>query len=592
MTNPLASSSTNIQPGLTSKVFHSLWERGHDQSEDVILHNDGSKESTFKDFALRLFDDASGEKSSGLDWIGDFLVTVQNLTGAERVFFFDVTGTPSYPDDIIENGNTVELGQCLACFDFDREPISKPETKISLSVVNDSVRTRVPFCALDTVDDSSQLELDPDLSSRVRGLLVIPLVVRNECHGVVYLDHRFQPIHLTEDVGGRLLMILHSASVRYALEKLCNQNKSLWSDLLAQRERLNEVERSSTHLPSTKSRPRHRAKNRTFEGNYDLIIGSSPAMDGVFELLDRIQTSNAPVLINGESGTGKELIANAVHLNSPRSSKGFVSENCGALTETLLESELFGYVKGAFTGATRDHKGLFELADRGTLFLDEVGDMSPAMQKKLLRAIQEGVIRPVGGKDYIQVDVRIISATNKDLLQEVRIGNFREDLYYRLNVINVKLPPLRERREDIPDLVQFFLSQLAKEANTEKHVSEPTMQLLTKYSWPGNIRELQNEVKRVFALADAQIEISQLSEAIRHGEGSNVLSSGLEDELRCMSLKEALEKVEKALIKRALLTSQGNKSQVAKQLQIPKTSLYNKISKYQLDQEVEAALYP
>jgi transcriptional regulator with PAS, ATPase and Fis domain len=303
----------------------------------------------------------------------------------------------------------------------------------------------------------------------------------------------------------------------------------------------------------------------------------------IFRIIDRISSSNAPVLINGESGTGKELIANAVHQNSPRKGKVFVSENCGALTESLLESELFGYVKGAFTGAHKDHKGLFELAEGGTLFLDEVGDMSPGMQKKLLRVIQEGVIRRVGGKDYIPVDVRIISATNKDLMNEVQAGNFREDLYYRLNVINLRLPPLRERREDIPELVEQFLAELEHETGTRKKVEPEAMQRLERYTWPGNVRELRNEIKRVCALAEGDVRVQDLSDTLLAGENRDVPFQLLERDLSHLTLRDAMERLEKEMIRSAIHQARGNKSKVADMLQVPKTSLYNKINKYGLD---------
>ncbi|MEM7233030.1 MAG: sigma-54 dependent transcriptional regulator, partial [Planctomycetota bacterium] len=268
---------------------------------------------------------------------------------------------------------------------------------------------------------------------------------------------------------------------------------------------------------------------------------------------------------------------------SPRSDKPFVSENCAAITETLLESELFGYVKGAFTGANKDHKGLFEIADGGTLFLDEVGDMSSSMQKKLLRVLQEGVIRRVGAKEYTPVDVRIISATNKDLLSECRKGNFREDLYYRLNVINLKLPPLRDRKEDVVPLIEFFLEQSAKEHGTHTSVDPNAQQKLVAYAWPGNVRELQNEVKRLCAMADDQIiKVSDLSEALLSGEAGESTLQDWPVELAQMTLREATERLEKSMIQNALNETGGNKSLVAKTLQIPKTSLYNKINKYEL----------
>ncbi|MGQ9591191.1 MAG: sigma-54 interaction domain-containing protein, partial [Planctomycetota bacterium] len=324
-------------------------------------------------------------------------------------------------------------------------------------------------------------------------------------------------------------------------------------------------------------------KRGGLKGDYSAIVGSSPCMLEIFRVLDRISNSNAPVLIAGESGTGKELIAHAVHDNSPRRGKVFVSENCGALTETLLESELFGYVKGAFTGATKDSKGLFELAEGGTLFLDEVGDMSPGMQKKLLRVLQEGVIRRVGGKEYIPVDVRVISATNKDLLEEVRAGNFREDLYYRLNVITIRVPSLRERKEDIPELVENFLEEVAKETGVRKRIEPAAVQRLAQYNWPGNVRELKNEIRRLHALAEGDIGLHDLSETILAGEDRDRPFHALGTEIYQLTLKDATERLEREMIRNAIIQARGNKSLVAKMLQVPKTSLYTKINKYGLD---------
>ena len=304
----------------------------------------------------------------------------------------------------------------------------------------------------------------------------------------------------------------------------------------------------------------------------------------ILQVIDRLSKSCAPVLINGESGTGKELAAMAIHHNSPRNGKTFVSENCGALTETLLESELFGYVKGAFTGATKDHQGLFEQASGGSFFLDEVGDMSPSMQKKLLRVLQEGVIRRVGSKEFTPVDVRIISATNKDLLEECKAGNFREDLYYRLNVINLALPPLRDRRKDIPELVDHFLRS-AKTPNSKPVTMETAaLDALAEYSWPGNIRQLQNETLKMAALCDENhIRVKDLSENLQQdSRGENTNSRQCADGFSHLSLREATEELERELIRQALNRNDGNKSLVAKSLKIPKTTLYNKIKRYSL----------
>jgi two-component system response regulator PilR (NtrC family) len=237
---------------------------------------------------------------------------------------------------------------------------------------------------------------------------------------------------------------------------------------------------------------------------FNNIIGKSSRMQAIFSLVERIARTNSTVLINGESGTGKELIARAIHYSSPRANRRFLSINCGALPENLLESELFGHERGAFTGAVRDKKGLFQEADRGTLFLDEIGEMVPAMQVKLLRALQEKTVRKVGGTEEEQVDVRIIAATHQDLETRITTGEFREDLYYRINVLPIHLPPLRQRREDIPILVDFFLQKYCKQMDLPaRQISVEAMQMLESYDWPGNVRELENLIERLLALSHA-----------------------------------------------------------------------------------------
>jgi two-component system, NtrC family, response regulator PilR len=244
---------------------------------------------------------------------------------------------------------------------------------------------------------------------------------------------------------------------------------------------------------------------RELEGKYTFanIIGTSRRMQEVFRLVERVARTSSTVLLHGESGTGKELIARAIHYSSPRSEARFLSINCGALPENLLESELFGHVKGAFTGAVREKKGLFQEADRGTLFLDEIGEMTPAMQVKLLRALQERTVRRVGGNQEETVDVRIIAATNQDLASLIEAGEFREDLFYRINVIPLHLPPLRQRREDIPLLVEHFLKKFSEgmALDEPRRISVEAMHALEAYPWPGNVRELENVIERAVALA-------------------------------------------------------------------------------------------
>src|SRR5712664_2126001 len=235
-------------------------------------------------------------------------------------------------------------------------------------------------------------------------------------------------------------------------------------------------------------------------GQLNNIIGRSPKMQALYQMIETVAQVSSTVLVTGESGTGKELVARAIHDLSPRAVKPFVSINCGAFTETLLESELFGYVKGSFTGANTNRKGLFEAANTGTIFLDEIGEMSPAMQVKLLRVLQERKLRPVGATEETLVDTRVIAATNRDLPSMVAAGTFREDLYYRISVIPIELPPLRERVEDIPELAEHFTQKFCAQAGRTLSLSEAALHLLENYSWPGNVRELEHAIERAVAL--------------------------------------------------------------------------------------------
>tara|TARA_B100001248_G_scaffold261804_1_gene254383 strand:- start:8439 stop:9998 length:1560 start_codon:yes stop_codon:yes gene_type:complete len=320
---------------------------------------------------------------------------------------------------------------------------------------------------------------------------------------------------------------------------------------------------------------------------YDSMIGKSKPMQELYALLDKIKATESTVLIQGENGTGKELIAKAIHYNSPRKNKQLVVQNCSAFNDNLLESELFGHVKGSFTGAVKDKKGLFEIADGGTLFLDEIGDTSPTMQVKLLRVLQEGTFVPVGSTESRRVDVRVIAATNRDLKKMIEDGSFREDLYYRLNVINIKVPPLRERKEDIPLLIDYFLDSAAKNNNTpRKNFSSKAMEKLYDYAWPGNIRELQNEVERMVVLAgdDTKLVPEMLSgRIVEMGEKSKVQGARVHGKL-----KDALEELEKTMILEGLRRTGWNKSKLAKELGISRAGLIMKVEKYGLDKRKNA----
>lgn len=309
------------------------------------------------------------------------------------------------------------------------------------------------------------------------------------------------------------------------------------------------------------------------------LVGSSPAFRSAMETVRQAAASNATILLLGESGTGKELVARAIHELSPRASSPFVPIDCAAIPESLLESELFGHEAGAFTGATRRKEGRFEKADRGTLFLDEVGEMSPAVQAKLLRAIQEGEFVRVGGTQPVRVDVRIVAATNRDLQQEVREGRFREDLYYRLHVVQIRLPPLRERHGDVPLLAAHFLRRFSEENRREfEGFSPEALRALEAYSWPGNVRELENAIERAVVLArGSRIELEDLPETVR--EAVRQEGATPSDRAIVIPFGTPMEEIERRVIEETLRRTGGDKALAARILGVSTRTIYRKIDR-------------
>ncbi len=309
------------------------------------------------------------------------------------------------------------------------------------------------------------------------------------------------------------------------------------------------------------------------------IIGNSPAIQHVLRLISRLKDTRTPVLISGESGTGKEIVARALHYRGTLASRPFVAVDCGSLVPTLIESELFGYEKGAFTGALRSKQGLLQSADTGTIFLDEVGELPLEMQAKLLRFLQEKEVRPVGSNQKVKVDVRIMAATNRDLEAEYKKGAFRKDLYFRLNVVTIALPPLRERRSDIPILAHWFLERLAPERGIQ--ISSAAMKALMAYDWPGNVRELENCIERAVALGDQRcIEISDLPASIA-GIAIQAQAEPAES-LEFVVPTTDLEDLERATIERVFTQVNGDKALAGKMLGISRATLYRKLKRYQI----------
>jgi DNA-binding NtrC family response regulator len=368
------------------------------------------------------------------------------------------------------------------------------------------------------------------------------------------------------------IMISARATVDIAVSAL----KSGIYDFITKPFRLTEIKKSiakaleAQRLLSENRRLRQALREKA---SFSKIIGNSPAFEKIIDLITKVAPTRSTVLLCGESGTGKEIIAEAIHFASPRGEGPLLKMNCGALTETLLESELFGHEKGAFTGAHQQRMGRFEMANGGTLFLDEIGEMSLGMQVKLLRVLQDGSFERVGSSRTIQVDVRIVAATNKDLEQEVKEGRFRQDLFYRLNVITIELPPLRERVEDIPLLAGHFLNKYT-EINNKKITgfSSEVHQVLRSYFWPGNVRELENAIERAVSLCQTQtIELHDLPNRI-----TDIHYGG--DHLE-IPIGISFEEIEQMVLKKTLIKTRGDKKAAARLLGISLSSLYNKLSR-------------
>jgi len=361
-----------------------------------------------------------------------------------------------------------------------------------------------------------------------------------------------------------LLLLVRGAVEKYNLKK---QNDRLRDELKQANRRL------SLENKTLKS---------AIETQLDLgnFIGHSPAIQRVYKFVQKVVNTPTTVLLLGETGTGKEMLARMIHYNGKRRNKIFLAQNCGAIPDTLLQSELFGHVKGAFTGAVAEKKGLFEQADGGTIFLDEIGDTSPALQLGLLRVLQEGEVKPVGGSRTIQVNTRVIAATNRDLSADVQQGVFREDLYYRLNVFPIHLPALSERKEDIPDLVRFFMNKYSRRIDKQINgIDANVLKILQNSSFPGNVRELENEIERMVTLADPgkPLTTDLLSERFLSQDVPNSPA------IHYKSLKEAIHQLEHQMISRALKKSRGNIQKAADELEISRVGLHKMLKRHAID---------
>jgi transcriptional regulator with GAF, ATPase, and Fis domain len=401
---------------------------------------------------------------------------------------------------------------------------------------------------------------------RLRSVLAVPLVARGETLGVVYLDDRtrrgaFGPRELAwvRLVASQAAMAIADARDQVLLRRSARRAEHARAELaemLSHTEAKLDAARAEIDASRTEDESRYK---------YDAIAGRSEPMRAMLRVVDRVTASDIPVLLIGESGTGKELVARALHANGPRAKRAFVSENCASVPESLLESTLFGHVKGAFTGASSSRAGLFEIADGGTLFLDEIGEMPLSMQAKLLRVLQDGEVRAVGGERTRKVDVRIVAATHRDLSQMVDTGSFRQDLFYRLNVITVRVPSLRERPEDVAALVHHFLVKHGGDRKLK--ITRAALDKLTAFSWPGNVRQLENEIRRAVVLSPLErIDVTELSADVARGGPESTREAGHD-------LRSRVDALEADLLRDALEKTAGNQTRAAQMLGLSRFGL-------------------
>ena len=414
-------------------------------------------------------------------------------------------------------------------------------------------------------------DVDSATDFKTQSMIAVPLKTKEQTIGVLEVLNKIKGVFDEKDFN---FLVTLAPIIAMALDnaRMCTELNSAYRELQLINKDKDEV------IKKTKNEVAYLRREVERHYRFDQVIGNSERMLEVFRLCERAIDSDITVLIEGETGTGKELIARIIHFNGPRKKMPFVSQNCGGIPDTLLASELFGHKRGSFTGAVKDKKGLFETAHGGTVFLDEVAETSPAMQTSLLRVLQEGEIKALGSDLSKKVDVRVISATNKNLEKEVQEGRLREDLFYRLSVFTVELPPLRHRTGDIPVLANHFVGKFNKK--TKKSVtgfSQRAMDCLSSYPFPGNVRELENEIERAMAMvADSnQIEISNLSDKIHHDSVREIHGIKLRS-----SLKEMVETLEKSVLMEKLREHGGNKTRVAKELGLSRNGLMKKMQRY------------
>ena len=499
------------------------------------------------------------------------------LVGAERGFLIQSAAADAEAEEPAPGGEADGRWEVLAARNIDRENVRRALQKVSRSITATVLKTGEAFRSDDAVNDEAFVPSESVTELRLRSVLCVPLCVGEEVAGCLYVDNRFAQGQFDEIAQEVLEAFSDQASLALEHLRLTAENERVRADLeQANTQLVAALEAQAQALDSLSGAEAAPTRDLRFE--YPRIVGRGRAMSAMLSVVDRVTEGDFPVLLVGESGTGKELVARALHANGPRSERPFVGVNCGAIAEGLLESELFGSVKGAFTGAVRDREGLFEAAEGGVLFLDEIGEMSLGLQAKLLRVLQERRVRRVGGNDETPIDVRVVSATNRDLAREVAAGGFREDLYYRLKVVQIEIPPLRERREDIPDLVEHVLDGLVasdKEERVRPTVTPACLEALAAHDWPGNVRELQNELTRMVALGGHELG----PELLEHLALAPRAASG---DLRAL-VGRRLADVEAEMIRATLEATGGKRGEAARMLGIPRRTFYNRLKALGVD---------
>jgi transcriptional regulator with GAF, ATPase, and Fis domain len=500
------------------------------------------------------------------------------LTGAERGFV------------LLESDKSRGL-EVRVARNIDQENIRNTKFKISHSIASRVIEHGEPILTVDAMEDSRYRDQLSVHDLRLRSVICLPMRMMGRVLGAIYLDNRFQTGAFDASSLAFMESFADQAGIALGNARLVSALESSKSDLEGERRKVQALNTKLEEELKTRTQEleeSHRVviaqqQQLTDRHRYDRIIGNSQPLRKVFRIMDKMLDNTIPVLISGESGTGKELVARAIHFNGNRASRPFVALNCGAIPVNLLESELFGHVRGAFTGANQDKKGLFEAAHGGTLLLDELGELPLEMQVKLLRVLQDGKVKKVGSTTEIQVDVRIIAATNRQLESEIAAGRFREDLYYRLSVVPIHLPSLRERPDDIPVLVGHFLKK-NKEVGlgSVRGITPAAMALLKRHEWPGNVRQLEMVLKNVSLFCDAEeLDVSDFQSFPDIAQGSD--ARGAVTNLSGRSLSE----IERAAIIQALHDNRGNKKKSAEMLGIDRRTLYNKLKAYNIVIEKE-----